>query len=485
MSKRETPPRKKVGRNWYVCDRQGKIVEGLAYDTGNGYYFYSGWRQEPGVKQKKKTRKDYQFGRDYDEAIYLFRQWQEKDKSFSPINYDSVMENGGLIHTPDDAPKGSEIVEEYDEDGFLSAYAIQHEIDDDEVWRRARSLILQDIREAAKKLGFPCLLEIEDKLLKHREIPKLTIQNIRDFFWDHNGSKPQEKRMVRLAINEFMEYVKDSDVSSMDKFDVMAWNEFLHSDGHSSNFINKRIERVITCLNFYLKNFEKKKRQENQHKAEIKRTVDLIKEHTDKKSAQIKDTPKTFSVKTLKKLFKKINNDRQFVLINLLALNCGFYAKDIEGIKKDMVREKDGLTFISYPRDKTQKTSPRVIVLWEKTTSLLQDYMNDNPNNTDYVFLNKAGTNLKVPSIQKKFRQYKAKVKNEDKTDINFKSYRDTVASSLVYKVDNTDLITVTLGHDFGGKKKMYWKYIETNPSEIKVVADILYDKFKAVIDAI
>jgi len=67
MAKHKAPPRKKVGRNWYVCDIEDKIVEGLSFDTGNGYYFYSGWRKEAAVKQKKKTRKDYQFGRDYDE----------------------------------------------------------------------------------------------------------------------------------------------------------------------------------------------------------------------------------------------------------------------------------------------------------------------------------------------------------------------------------------------------------------------------------
>ena len=79
MAKFKTPPRKKVGRNWFVTDREEMIVEGLSFDTGNGYYFYSGWRTEAEVKQNKKTRKDYQFGRDYDEAIFLFRQWRAID----------------------------------------------------------------------------------------------------------------------------------------------------------------------------------------------------------------------------------------------------------------------------------------------------------------------------------------------------------------------------------------------------------------------
>lgn len=84
-------------------DGEGKIVEGLSFDTGNGYYFYSGWRKEAEVKQKKKTRKDYQFGRDYDEAVYAFKQWVEKDKVFSDIPYNSILESGEPISAPEDA----------------------------------------------------------------------------------------------------------------------------------------------------------------------------------------------------------------------------------------------------------------------------------------------------------------------------------------------------------------------------------------------
>lgn len=361
MAKSKIPPRKKVGRNWYVLDGEGKIVEGLAFDTGNGYYFYSGWRQEAEVKQKKKTRKDFQFGRDYDEAVYLFKQWVDKDKVFSDVPYKSIVESGEPISAPEDAPEGTGIIEEINEDGHIEGFVVSRQMDDDEIWRRARKLILQDIREASKKLGFPALIEIEDKLLKYKNIPKLTVTNILDFYWKYNKSQEKEKRMLRLSVNEFIKYIKDEGISNIDKFDVISFNEYLNSGGNSSNFINKRIERVITCFNYYNKHYEKKLLVDNQHKSEIEVVIQLLKEHTIKATEQIKDTPKTFEIKTLTKIFKHIKEDKEFTLINLLALNCGFYAIDIEGLKKNMIKEKDGITYISYPRDKTQRTSPSAL----------------------------------------------------------------------------------------------------------------------------
>jgi integrase len=184
-------------------------------------------------------------------------------------------------------------------------------------------------------------------------------------------------------------------------------------------------------------------------------------------------------------IFKQIKNDKQFTLINLLALNCGFYGVDIEFLEKSMIKEKDGLTYISYPRLKTQRTSPRVIILWDKTVKLLKKYMAECPNNTQWIFLNHAKTNLKTKSIQDTFKKLKKKIKHSDGSEINFKNYRDTVTSSLVYKVNNLELVSVTIGHDFTGKKSEYWKYIETKPSEILSVSEILYNKFKSVIDGI
>jgi integrase len=483
MAKSKIPQRKKVGRNWFVLDGEGKIVEGLSFDTGNGYYFYSGWRREAEVKQKKKTRKDYQFGRDYDEAIYLFKQWVAKDKVYSDIPYDSIVESGKSIASPEDAPEGSEVIEEINEDGHLEGFAVSRQMDDDEIWRRARKLILQDIREASKKLGFPALIEIEDKLLKYKDVPKLTVTNILDFYWKYNKSQKKEKRMVRLAVNEFIKYIKDEDISNIDKFDVISFNEYLSSDDNSSNFINKRIERVITCFKYYNKNYEKKLLVDNQHKSEIAIVIQLIKEHTTKAEEQINDTPKSFEINTLKKIFKHIKDDKEFTLINLLALNCGFYAIDIEGLKKNMIREKDGITYISYPRDKTQRTSPRIIILFDKTVKLLKEYIGLNPNNTEYIFLNSAGTNLKTGTIQRKFKKLKDNIKHSDGSTIDFKNYRDTVTSTLVYQVKNTDLLTITIGHDFSGKKNVYWKYVETKIDEVKSVPEILYKKFKRVID--
>ena len=485
MAKFKIPQRKKVGRNQFVLDGEGKIVEGLAFDTGNGYYFYSGWRKEAEVKQKKKTRKDYQFGRDYDEAVYLFKQWVDKDKVFSGIPYGSIVESGEPIASTEDATEGMEIIEEVNEDGHIEGFALSRQIDDDEIWRRARKLILQDIRGAAKKLGFPALIEIEDKLLKYRDIPKLTLTDIFDFFWDYNSSQKKEKRMVKLSVKEFVAYIKDEDISNIDKFDIISFDKYLSSGDFTSDFINKRIERVITCLNYYKKSYEKKTLKNNEHKNEIIRVVDLVNEHATKAEEQIKDTPKTFVIKTLKKIFKHIKNDKRFTLINLLAFNCGFYAVDIEGLKKNMIKENNGITYISYPRDKTRKTSPRAIILFDKTVKLLRVYLEENPNNTEYIFLNSVGTNLKTSSIQKEFKKLKEKIKHLDGSTIDFKNYRDTVTSTLVYQVKNTDLLTITIGHDFSGKKNVYWKYVETKIDEIQSVPEILYGKFKTVIDAI
>ena len=88
-----TPPRARVGRYLFVVDTMGEVVSGLSFDTGNGYYYFASWKRENDVKLGKKTRKDYEFGTDYDQAIFEYSQWKSEREGGERIQIDNIEES--------------------------------------------------------------------------------------------------------------------------------------------------------------------------------------------------------------------------------------------------------------------------------------------------------------------------------------------------------------------------------------------------------
>ena len=130
------PKRVKVGRIKYVCDHSGKPLVGLSWDRGNGQFYFTEWKSERDVVAGRKTRKDYSFGSNYDEAVFKFKQWRQETGKFT-LSVPAPMDTGQRLtftRTPEQLQGMKEIMEaegidDYPADSTYSFPALDVETD--------------------------------------------------------------------------------------------------------------------------------------------------------------------------------------------------------------------------------------------------------------------------------------------------------------------------------------------------------------------
>jgi integrase len=150
----------------------------------------------------------------------------------------------------------------------------------------------------------------------------------------------------------------------------------------------------------------------------------------------------------------------------LLALNCGYYAKDIHDLKKSMIRHKDGLDYIVFPREKNKHK--RVNVLWPETNEAVDRYIAENPSESEYVFSSQFGTPLDPHDVQRCFGRLRRRAGVPE--SVKFSHFRDGAASALFGRVQS-DMLKVTIGHRIKGEKA---KYISAKPEQVEECASII-----------
>ncbi|MCH7552117.1 hypothetical protein IIB49_01890, partial [Patescibacteria group bacterium] len=140
--------------------RNGRPVVGLSYDESNDRYFNTHFKSE---RLKREN-----FGSDYDEAIFLFRQWESQQKGERHLNIekDKTKKAVKLTISEDYLKKKNETDEAYKKrvtklNLKLRKGEIESQtkttsiitIPESYIFAKARELILDDIVEARKKLN--------------------------------------------------------------------------------------------------------------------------------------------------------------------------------------------------------------------------------------------------------------------------------------------------------------------------------------------
>ena len=162
--------------------------------------------------------------------------------------------------------------------------------------------------------------------------------------------------------------------------------------------------------------------------------------------------------------------DTKWRAIILLALNGGYYAKDIHDIQRHMIKHRKGLDYIVFPREKNKHM--RVNVLWPETKKALDDYLTAQKTNSKYVFTSQFGTPFAPHDVQRCFGRLRMKAGIPDA--VTFCHFRDGAATALFGKVQS-DMLKVTIGHRIKGEKS---KYISVRPEQVKVCADVIYEEY-------
>ena len=429
----------------FVLDPNGRPIVGLSYNKANKSYYAT--YSNPRVW----------FGSDLAEALFKFRKYENDHMLEEPVVQ---------IHLPYlPGPNKNGIVEWSDvcKDIPLIGASYPGEtaaIPENLFLEAAREIILRDPIDAARKLGIPELARLTD--LPPLD-PPLSLESILQFYLDHRKPSGEESKKMKSAWTEFCGIVKMHTVREISSDMIHDYHDIIWAEhekgGWKNSWLKARCSRVKTLLKYSFENGRTNKR-------ELKTVLDFCK--CLKVPTTVEEDAKPIDRGQVHQLLSHC--DTKWRAIILLALNCGYYAKDIHDLKKSMIRDRNGIDHIVFPREKNKHK--RVNVLWPETKEALDGYVVKKKHNSDYVFTSQLGTPYAPHDVQRCFGRLREKAGIPD--DVKFCHFRDGAASTLFGKVES-DMLKVTIGHRIKGEKS---KYISVKPEQVKVCADVIYAEY-------
>jgi integrase len=436
--KRGRPPK-------FVLDPNGRPIVGLSCSNGNYYATYS----EPRIW----------FGSDFAQALFKFQRYQ---------NQQAIEEPHVEIDIPISLSSGSngpQIVKWSELCGDPPIIAAAHAgesalIPENLFFKTTRNFILKDPIEAAIKIGIPELSRLRD--LPPLEKP-LRLDKMLEFYLNHRKPSKEECKKMKAAWEEFCRIIDVNTVREISSHKIhdyrdVIWAEY-EENGWANSWLKARFSRVKTLFHYNYKHGRT-------NKYELKSVIGFCKCLSVPSS--VEESARPIEREHVHKLLEHC--DSKWRAIILLALNCGYYAKDIHDFKIGMIKHKKGLDYIVFPREKNKHM--RVNVLWKETKEALDEYLAEKKHDTEYVFASQFGTPFAPHDVQRCFGRLRKKVGIPD--DVKFNNFRDGAASALFGKVIS-DLLRVTIGHRIKGEKS---KYISVKPEQVKICADIIYEEY-------
>ena len=440
MRKKGRPPK-------FVLDPNGRPIVGLSYSKSNNSFYAT--YSNPRVW----------FGSDLAEALFKFRQYENQQKEQEPVieieipdSYPPQKNKDGYVEWRDVANEPVVVPEAYAGETAI--------VPENLFFQKARNIILTNPIEAAQKLGIPELSRLTD--LPPLE-PPLSLEAILQFYLDHRKPSKDERRKAISVWGEFSRFitaktVREITANMIHDYRDAFWAEY-EEKGWSVAWLKSRFNRVKTIFNY-------SRKMGRTNKAELVRVFEYC-------SCLAAPTDPTGDAQPIERedVHKLLDHCKtKWRAIILLALNCGYYGKDIHDLKKSMIKNKNGLDYIVFPREKNKHK--RVNVLWSETKEAVDNYLSEKKFNTEYVFTSQYGTPLDPHDVQRclgRLRK-KAGVSNE----VKFSHFRDGAASAPFGKVE-ADMLKVTIGHRIKGEKS---KYISVKPEQVKACADIIYEEY-------
>ena len=495
------PKRIKIGRTKTVLDFDGSTpLHGLAWDKGTGLYYYAFFKQEKDFKAGRKTKKDYSFGFHYDDAVIKYKIFMQDNQEFFITTPEAVEVEQNITKPLSEKDKiwfkkfyGDIGLDEEVPDAikFKAENLTMNQVGNGTIISQIKTnkkyalhFIKQLIADEEIKIEVIRMLKLNDLLPTDYKI--LPIQTISDYYYNTNPCSIKERRQCKRTLEQFMEIIKKKNLNDITEDDIHYYKDYLmnefEKENRSTTWLNGRFTRVKTVLKYYNTN-----KKANGEKELVKEVLELC-QILSKVRSKIKEPAKSFDSTTLATIFNKAvkSNDDELLLIFLLMLNCGYYPTDIRNLEKSMIKKKDNLTYILYNRKKTGEQFKRVNCLWTITAKLLDKQLNKN-SNSPYVFTSAAGTKFAESTLGKRFKKFfepakGKKITHSDKSKVEAKHFRDTVATTLAFVVKNTNIMKVTLGHSINSQDE-FWKYIDSRPEQQQEAANIIYKEFKTVLD--
>jgi hypothetical protein len=323
MAKKGRPPK-------FVLDPNGRAISGLSYNKSSNCYYAT--YSKPRVW----------FSRDFKTSLIEFQKYNSNKSKEQPTVEIQVPFKSPIVHTngqidwsdiPDDPP-------------VISAAYEGESTDIPEILflEKARELILKDPISAAIKLGIPEISRLED--LPKLEKP-LLVKDIGQFYIDRRKPSKDEKRKVESVWKEFCQIIPCKTIREITSNMIYDYYDKISRQYKENNFasswLKSRFARIKTVLNY-------SKKYGRTNKRELSRVLEWCQCLSVPSDTAVNPNP--ISKEDVHQLLK-IANVKWRAMI-LLSLNCGYYAKDIHDLKKDMIKSKDNLYYIVFPREKNK-----------------------------------------------------------------------------------------------------------------------------------
>lgn len=291
----------------------------------------------------------------------------------------------------------------------------------------------------------------------------LLVKDIGQFYIDRRKPSKDEKRKVESVWKEFCQIIPCKTIREITSNMIYDYYDKISRQYKENNFasswLKSRFARIKTVLNY-------SKKYGRTNKRELSRVLEWCQCLSVPSDTAVNPNP--ISKEDVHQLLDIA--DIKWKAMILLALNCGYYAKDIHDLKKAMIKSKDNLYYIVFPREKNKHM--RVNVLWQITYDAVKEYILKYPNESEHVFSNKYKRPLDPHDVQRGFDKLRKKAKVDE--EVKFCHFRDGAATALFGKV-NSDLLKITIGHRIKGEKS---KYIAVKPEQVQVCADYIWKEY-------
>ncbi len=281
----KAPPRVKVGLCWYVKGYDGRPIVGLSWDSGNGSYFPTHYKDS---EDYQKTGKRPYFSKNYDKAICEYRKWKDKgsvteiavpDRDFKvysiavrkrsaeeikvieglTANMSEQEKNelgidGGISETVTFAVAG--LTEDDYSDGSVE---ITHNLEVTEplLITKAKELFAQyPPSVVAQKFGMPSLAKIDyvDDLMEPYTLKQIADSYFKKVEFD-NATAEQKKELnkVKNIWKQFCKIVTARTAKELAKEQIKAFYDEVYREykrkNYSSTWIKGRFERIKRVIN--------------------------------------------------------------------------------------------------------------------------------------------------------------------------------------------------------------------------------------------
>jgi integrase len=443
-SKYKEPPRVKVGRCWFVTGYDGVPIKGLSWDSANGYFYYTFFKD---TKEFKEKGKRIQFGKDYDLAIAEFRKWQGKHegKNVRVSFYDK--------DHPDDTveiyKKTAREILVIREDGNFDygpkrLVEIYANMPEDIIIAKSKELFAKYPPSViAEKYGMPSFAKIDyldDLQEPHslKEIGDCYFNKIE--FINPSSETAKEIRKVKRSWKRFcskvdVQLVKEVTKERLREYYNDVFQEY-RTKKWSTTWISGHFERVKRVLNNAIDTLD----NVNDIIEAKLRCASVLKSP----KAEVQEKAYRITRSQFHEILKHSNIEETCMW--LLSMNMAYYSVDVATLPVSAINIEDEI--VVFRRGKTG--NHRSGVLWDITIDSITEYQNTIKHDGETLFLNMQDNVPYLPNrIRKKFIQVveKAGIRGNGAKRLCHRNFRDSLKSICVEKGIRSASVNAVMGH--------------------------------------